>query len=197
MSRAALAGAILIGGESRRMGRPKSALDYRGKSFAARVAEALRAVAREAFFVGDGELPADVPPLPRLADVAGIAGPLGGVLAALRHRPESAWLIAACDLPLIDARATRWLAAQRAGQVAILPRLAPDRVEPLFALYEPASRILLEALAARGERSLQSLGGEVDVSTPEPPPELAPAWRNVNTPADLDRLQSGERSSSP
>lgn len=197
MNQAALAGAILVGGQSRRMGRAKSGLRYRGRSFAATVAEAVREVVAEVVFVGAGALPDDVPALPRLADVDGLAGPLAGVLAALRHRPDRAWLVAACDLPLLDAEAVRWLAAQRAGQVAILPRLgAAQRVEPLLAIYEPAARPLLEALAARGESSLQSLGGEAGVSTPEPPPGLADAWRNVNTPSDLDRLQSGDRASS-
>ena len=182
-------GAILVGGESRRMGRPKALIEYAGRSFAARVADAVREATLERVTVGGGALPPDLEALPRLPDAAGLFGPLAGILAALRHRPHSAWLVAACDLPLLDTAAVRWLVAHRVpGALAILPRLAPTRVEPLLAVYEPAARDLLEAWAASGERSLQGLAREAGILTPEPPAAIARAWRNVNTEADLGAL---------
>ncbi len=182
-------GAILVGGESRRMGRPKARLEYGGRSFAARVARALESAVAGLVAVGGGELSPDVSGLERLQDVAGVPGPLGGILAALRHRPRSAWLVAACDLPLATPAAAHWILAQRSGDsIAVLPRLGTTRIEPLFALYEPAALDLLEALAARGERSLQSLAQQPGVATPTPPGELAAAWRNVNTEEDLHAL---------
>jgi len=171
------------------MGRPKALLEYAGRSFAARVADALRAELAEIHVIGDGPLAADLGEVTRLADAAGLQGPLAGIVAALRHRPECAWLIAACDLPLADPGAVRWLLAQRApGRLAVLPRLGVARVEPLLALYEPAARAVLEALVERGERSLQSLAREPGVATPEPPAAIAAAWRNVNDEEDLRGL---------
>ena len=182
-------GAILVGGASRRMGRPKALVEYAGRSFAARVADALRAELPEVVAVGSGALPEDLGVIARLDDAAGIAGPLGGILALLRQRPRSAWLVAACDLPLIEPAAVSWLLAQRsADRLAVLPRLDPRRIEPLFAIYEPSALSLLEALAARGEGSLQSLGGKPGVANPAPPAAIASAWRNVNTEADLRGL---------
>mgnify|MGYP001581247924 CR=1 FL=1 len=35
----------------------------------------------------------------RIDDVTGVGGPLAGILAALRWRPDANWIIAACDLP--------------------------------------------------------------------------------------------------
>jgi molybdopterin-guanine dinucleotide biosynthesis protein A len=179
-------GAILVGGESRRMGRPKAHLEYGGRSFAARAAAALAGSVTGIVAVGGGELPREVLGLERLVDVPGVRGPLGGILAALRHRRGAAWLIVACDLPLATPAAANWILAQRAAdRLAILPRLGATRVEPLFALYEPAAAALLEALAAGGERSLQGLAQEPGVATPTPPLELATAWRNVNSEEDL------------
>ncbi len=198
MSSGRLCGAVLIGGRSRRMGRPKSTLILDGRSFAARIAEALSSVVDDCFFVGQGELANDVPSLPRLADVPGVEGPLGGLLGARRHRPDSGWLIAACDLPLLSAAAARWLASLRApDRIALLPRLGPDRVEPLFALYEERAGTILEELAASGVRSLQGLAQAAGVFTPTPPPELQAAWRNINTEDELRGLQSDSRNSSP
>ena len=184
-------GAILVGGASRRMGRPKAFVEYAGRSFAARVADALRAELPEVVAVGRGALPRDLGAIERLDDAAGIAGPLAGILALLRQRPRSAWLVAACDLPLLDPAAVRWLLGQRGtASLAILPRLEPSRVEPLLALYEPAASSLLEPLAARGERSLQGLALEPGVSIPTPPAALAAAWRNVNTEEELRLLEA-------
>lgn len=192
-----LCGAVLIGGQSRRMGRPKSTLVFGGRSFAARIAEALSSVVDECFFVGQGELANDAPSLPQLEDAPGIAGPLGGILGALRHRPDSGWLVAACDLPLVSADAARWLVSLRApDRLVLLPRLGEGGFEPLFALYEARARTLLEELAARGERSLQGLAQAAGVVTPTPPVELQAAWRNINTEDELRGLQSDSRSSS-
>ncbi|WP_215255455.1 NTP transferase domain-containing protein, partial [Escherichia coli] len=57
----------------------------------------------------------------RLQDVSGVHGPLAGILAALRFRPDALWLIAACDLPALHADAIAWLIAEsRQGGLAIL-----------------------------------------------------------------------------
>jgi molybdopterin-guanine dinucleotide biosynthesis protein A len=171
------------------MGRPKALLEYAGRSFAARVADALRAELAEIHVLGDGPLPADLGEIARLADPPGLEGPLAGIVAALRHRPGSAWLIAACDLPLADPAAVRWLLAERApDRIAILPRLGESRIEPLLAVYEPGALRILEALAERGERSLQGLAREAGVATPQPPAAIARAWKNVNDPDDLRGL---------
>jgi molybdopterin-guanine dinucleotide biosynthesis protein A len=171
------------------MGRPKALLEYAGRSFAARVADALRGQVGEIHAVGDGPLPADLGEVVRLADAPGLEGPLAGIVAALRHRPESAWLIAACDLPLADPAAVRWLLEQRGPErVAVLPRLGADRVEPLLAVYEPGALPILEALAERGERSLQALAREAGVATPAAPAAIAGAWRNVNDEDDFRGL---------
>jgi molybdopterin-guanine dinucleotide biosynthesis protein A len=176
------------------MGTPKQLLTLGGRSFLARVVAALVPAVEEVVLVGDGELPADVPPLTRLADAPGLSGPLAGILAALAWRPHAAWIVAACDLPLATPEAIAWLCAERRpGAIAVLPRRGADPggpVEPLLALYEPAARPRLQALAAgRGPAaSLQRLAAAPDVRTPTPPATLAAAWSNVNTPEDLDGI---------
>ena len=110
---------------------------------------------------------------------------MAGMLAAMRWRPDAAWVFVACDLPRISPAAVQWLLSQRApGVWAILPRL-PDgqSVEPLFACYEPRARQLLEE--SRAPSDLAQLSS---VITPEPPPEIAGAWANMNTPIDVARF---------
>jgi molybdopterin-guanine dinucleotide biosynthesis protein A len=189
-----LAAGLLVGGAGLRMGRPKALVELGGVPLAARVAAAVAAVAPELFLLGAGEVPEALAGRPRLSDAPGVAGPLAGLLAALRAAPERAWLLVACDQALASSAACRWLARERAAErIAILPRLVPERIEPLLAIYEPAALGELERMAAAGELSLQPLARVAGVATPAPPSALAAAWTSVDTPELLAELECGAR----
>ncbi len=180
---------VLIGGAGSRMGSPKQLLTLGGVGFLRRVITALAPAIERVALLGEGPLPEECRELPRLADPPGLAGPLAGILAALRWAPANAWLFVACDLPLVTTAAVRWLLDQRApGRWAVLPR-DPAGVEPLFALYEPQARGPLEALAAAGERAPRLLAAHPKALSLTPPAELRAAWRNVNTPEELALLE--------
>ena len=182
-------GGVLIGGGSTRMGTPKHLLRAGQRTFLEHVVAALEPCVSRLVLLGSGEVPEQCRHLTRLADPPGLAGPLAGMLAAMRWNRDVAWLIAACDLPLIRPEAVTWLLEQRApGRVAVLPRVGDKGPEPLLALYEPPARQLLEKLAATGRHAPHSIGEHDAVFTPTPPPELVSAWRNVNTPSELEGL---------
>jgi molybdopterin-guanine dinucleotide biosynthesis protein A len=180
---------VLVGGASRRMGRPKQLLELEGRSFLERTVEALAPHAGEVLLLGSGHVPAACAGLRRLPDAAAVEGPLAGILAALRSVPEAAWIIAACDQPWISSAAVGWLLEQRAPEKwAVLP-LVEGGVEPLLAVYEPAARELLEDLAAKGGLGPSALAGHPRTHSPVPPPDIASAWRGVNTPEDVEKLE--------
>lgn len=180
---------LLVGGASRRMGEPKSLLPVAGVPLAERALAAVRWRVTGIALLGAGEVPATLQALPRCGDAPEVGGPMAGVLAALRHRPASTWLVVACDQGWVSPEAVEWLLAQRApGLAAVLPRRSPGRVEPFFALYEPPALALVERLVAGGISSLQRLAGLPGVVSPWPPPPLRSAWRDADTPADLARL---------
>lgn len=176
---------ILIGGESRRMGRPKHLLPIHGKTWIEHIAGTLSRRLPQVVLLGAGSVPDPLNHLPRLPDVADKTGPLAGMLAAMRWSPDAAWLFAACDLPWLTADAVTWLLAQRRpGVWAILPR-SPEQahLEPLFALYEPRSRNLLETVDAPSQ-----LEGREAVSCPIIPAALASSWEDADTPAEAAPL---------
>jgi len=184
-------GGLLVGGGSRRMGRPKQLLDYRyrGRNLATIVHDALADRSDRVVVLGDGELPGDLRHLPRIPDPPGLRGPMAGLLAALRWAPSAAWLLAAIDLPLVTPEALEWLLGQRRpGVRALLPRAAPERIEPLLAFYEPHAREALEELAASGWLAPRRLRGLPGIESPLVPSHLAAAWTNVNRPEDLQNL---------
>jgi len=176
-----LAAGLLVGGASRRFGRAKALEPLAGRAFAERVAAALEAVAGEVVLLGGGPVPPALAGRVRLADAPEAAGPLAGLLAALRARRDRAWLVAACDQPFLTAAACRWLAGERApDRVAVLPRADARRVHPFPGIYEPGALPVLEALAASGVLSLQPLGRRPDVATPAPPAALEAALRDLD-----------------
>jgi molybdenum cofactor guanylyltransferase len=183
------------------MGEPKQLLRVGGSTLVERAVEALAAHCGCVALLGDGPVPPAVAGLPRLADAplpgAGTGasrpaggGPLAGILAALRWRPEAAWVVAPCDLPAIDPEAVAWLLAQRRPQRwAILPRPEPEGpIHALFALYEPGALTVLEELAATGRRAPRLAAAHPRIAVVVPPAALARAWRGVNTPEELAAL---------
>ena len=180
-------GCVLIGGRSRRMGRPKHLIEAGGCSWLERTVLLLGQCVERVVIVGPGEVPSALAATERLADAEGAAGPLAGILAAFRAHPGVSWLVAACDLPDMEVGALEWLLACRApGVVAVMPDLAGDgRIEPLLAYYDDNCAHLLEAMAANGQRRMNRLRAAAGVITPQPPAHLRGSWRNVNTPEEL------------
>ena len=192
-------GGVLIGGGARRMGAPKHLLRHRGATLAELAVAALAAHTEGVVLLGGGAVPDSLGGLPRLADAAldrAPAGPLAGMLAALRSKPEAAWLFAPCDLPEIASAAVAWLLSERRpGRWAVLPRVAADApVEPLFALYEPPAHRLLEDLARSppSGRAPRRLAAHPRVAVVTVPPDLARCWAGANTFAELAALRQAE-----
>jgi len=187
-SRLVLAG-VLVGGSSSRMGCPKQLLEHDGRRLVDRVVDAVHPRLGDPVLLGSGAVPETLSANRRLPDAPGIAGPMAGLMAALRWAPNTAWLMVACDQPLISRRAVDWLIGQRQpGCWAIMPRLADGPVEPFLAVYEPQVLPLLERLARSGKLAPWRLTNQANVISPAPPEELAASWRNVNTPEELNRL---------
>lgn len=180
-------GCVLIGGKSRRMGTPKHLIRQDGQTWLVRAAELLGQVAGEVVIAGAGLVPDALSGLVRLHDVPDAEGPMAGILAAMRWAPSASWLVVACDLPDLTAAALQWLLSTRGpGVWATLPKLeGSSKVEPLLAHYDFRARVLLERRAARGDFRLGGIASEGKVISPPPPADLASAWRNVNTEAEL------------
>jgi molybdopterin-guanine dinucleotide biosynthesis protein A len=147
-----------------------------------RIVSEIKSTLSEVVLLGGGAVPPSLRSLPRLPDVSDKDGPLAGMLAAMRWDPRACWVFLACDLPCVSRAAVEWLLRRRApGVRAILPRLENSRaVEPLLALYESRSKLLLERCAAPS-----ALAGFPGVVTPEPPGDIAAAWKSLNTPGEL------------
>ncbi len=183
---------ILVGGASKRMGRPKAMVSYQGRAFLDRIVDTVRGHVHRVCLLGKGAVPPIEPPPDQIPDAPDLSGPMAGIVAALRRAPQACWLIAACDLPRLQPAAIEWLLGRRApGRWAVLPRLDPERVEPLLAIYEPQSLGLFEALTQRGVMTPWKIKTDPSVLTVDVPREFRVSWANTNTPEELNDLNAG------
>lgn len=191
---APLAGLVLAGGESRRMGRDKAALALGGASQLERTVALLSRHLPDVFVSVRASQQQD--PLrarfPQVVDAppfsaAELSGPIAGILGAFLARPDHAWLVVACDLPLLDDEAIAGLLAGRAmACVATAYTSAHDQLpEPLCAIWEPQAAEALRSHVATGNlcpRKFLLRNGAHFL------PALASVSTNINTPAELAAL---------
>ena len=182
-------GCVLIGGKSKRMGRPKHLIERDSSTWLEQTVRKLAPLVEQVVISGQGQLPDSMIHLPRIPDAPGLAGPLSGILAIMRFQPAVSWLVMACDLPAVEVDSLHWLLEQRRpGIRAVLPDLEGDgRIEPLLAWYDYRCRMLLEEIAASGSLRISQLAGQQGVFHFQPPREMHGSWRNVNTPEELNK----------
>ncbi len=195
-----LTGAVLAGGESRRMGRDKAALVVGDQPLWKRQVLMLRSAgARTVGVVRRPDqpalnLPADIPLWQD--EVSGI-GPLAGMHAALTAC-STGWLaVIATDMPRIEAGWFKWLGGFCSPGCGAMIRRHDGTHEPLAAIYPQAARAEAVRRLAGPNYSLQTLADaliaqKLLVSVPLPGADL---WQleNWNTPAEVASRQAAIR----
>ena len=183
---APLYGLVLAGGRSSRMGEDKAALRAGGRTQLEQAMALLAPHVARAFVSVRKDQRSD--PLragfEQIEDTRADLGPIAGIIAALERFPDSAWLVLACDLPLLDAATLEFLVRERAAErLATAFRSSHDTLpEPLCAVWEPASRAALAAYVARGKSCPRKFLSGADVHLiDEPNPR---ALDNANTPEE-------------
>ncbi|MDX1605534.1 MAG: molybdenum cofactor guanylyltransferase MobA [Candidatus Competibacterales bacterium] len=194
-----LTGVVLAGGRARRMGgRDKGLIPLAGEPLAARAARLLGPQV-DALLINANrnrdEYAALLPGVRVVGDATGgFLGPLAGMLAALEATRTDYVLTVPCDSPLLRGDyAERMVAALVAADARLAVAHDGERLQPVFALLQrDLSPDLRRALGA-GER-------KIDRWYARHRPALAdfgdaPAmFRNVNTPEELQALETGLRS---
>jgi molybdopterin-guanine dinucleotide biosynthesis protein A len=199
---------VLAGGQSTRMGRDKALLVVEGRALIEHMLDKLRGLGLTAQICGSRS------DLARFAEVVpdnfSQVGPLAGIEAALAVSDSELNLFVPVDLPGLAPEFLHWLMVrtETSHAVATIPRYR-DRLQPLCAVY---SRRLLEGLReslVAGRRkvvdgiraSALDLGESIDAFDAECIAATAPAewplqpplaawFRNVNTPAEYDALNT-------
>jgi molybdopterin-guanine dinucleotide biosynthesis protein A len=165
-----LAGIVLAGGRSRRMGADKASLDWRGRPLVVHVAAIVRS-AVDGPVVVVGAPGRALPSLPAgveaAADATAGRGPLEGLAAGLEAVGDRAEAAFACatDMPLITADLVERLhEALQPGDDAVAV-MADGVLQPLAAVYRTRLAATARARLGRGEGSLTGLLNAVSTRT--------------------------------
>ena len=133
-------GLVLAGGKSTRMGRDKGLLSYHGIPQREYLYQQMRPLCREVFLSIRPEQEDTIPGgFACITDENKYRGPLNGLLSAHHAYPDAAWLVVACDLPLVDRGVLEYLLARR-NPNAMATAFATRKTglpEPLAAIWEP------------------------------------------------------------
>lgn len=183
---APLFGLVVAGGLSERMQRDKAALQLHAMPQLDHAFELLQPLCAQTYVAVRAEQrdEAQRARYPLIVDTHREIGPIAGITAAQAAHPQAAWLVLACDLPLMTDAALRALIAERDPQ-ATATAYARDRdgwPEPLCAIWEPRSAPLVLEYIRQQRRGPRKLLKEIapKLIYPSDPGLLT----NMNTPAD-------------
>jgi molybdopterin-guanine dinucleotide biosynthesis protein A len=199
-----VAGFILAGGASSRMGRDKGLLDFGGVPLILRTARLLEPLVAEVTVVGSPAryaslglrviADADQAPVHGKPEKIGM-GPLAGIATAL-YSTRLPWnLIVACDLPYLSAKWIDWLLSRalRSHGDVVIPR-TEHGIEPLAAVYRRECYVSIAAALVRGVRqvseAIEGLKAEVVPASEwreAEPSELI--LKNMNAPGDYEEAR--------
>lgn len=187
---APLYGLLLSGGASQRMRQDKAALAYRGEPQLLRAWRLLESVTERAFVsVRDSQREDPLRAgLPQIVDSYDAIGPAAGILSAQKQFPEAAWLVLACDLPLLDSDTLgRLIAARDPDAFATAFNSSHDGLpEPLCAIWEPRSHALLQERYESGSYCPRKALIQSNTRLLPAPGE---ALDNANTPEEREAMQ--------
>ncbi|RLJ31540.1 molybdopterin-guanine dinucleotide biosynthesis protein A [Chryseobacterium sp. 7] len=185
-----LNGLVLAGGKSVRMGNPKDKINWHGKEQRYFAADLLTPFCDEVFIsCRQDQLGNFNPEYNALTDTFLNMGPFGGILSALRSQRDKAWLVVACDLPLLDKNSLEFLIQSRDPEKAATTYESPfdGLPEPLITIWEPKSYPLLLNFLGIGNTCPRKvlINSDTLILKPANPDSLM----NVNTPEDMAKAQ--------
>ena len=174
---------ILMGGKSSRMGTDKSLLVYHGKPQREYLHDLAKKYCTEVYFSCREE---QVFSEKTIIDNYSL-GPIGGIVSAFEYQKNIAWLVIACDMPLInEASFERLIKNRNTEKVATAyfnnESNAPD---PLFTIYEPKAADLLFSYIKLGNKSPKVFLQNADIQLIRL--EKNDFLTNINTKMEFDK----------
>lgn len=187
-----LYGLALAGGKSLRMGSDKGLLQWHGKEQRYYIADILSSVCDDVYISCREEQQAEIDKTYKtIADAYPDLGPYGAILSAFKNNSKVAWLVAACDLPLLDENTLTQLISERdTTKIATTFESPHDGLpEPLITIWEPTSAAILESYIPEGFRcprkALRRNIENVKIIKANNPDTLM----NTNTPEDAEKVK--------
>ena len=164
-----ISGAILAGGQSRRMGHDKATLLINGEPLLLHTAHLMRRVVSNLAIIGPSERAILVPDTPIIPDRWLDCGPLGGIATALQS-PLSGEVVVVvgCDMPFLNPVLLHHFISLVSEADAVVAHL-DGQVHPLHAFYQRCCLPILEAQLAVGDLRVHQFLTQIKVRYVEAP----------------------------
>lgn len=190
-----LAGIVLAGGASRRLGQDKPLLQFGDRTLLEIVVSRIETVCEEVIVAAGGRGAEQWPGLNArfvLDDPPG-RGPLAGLQAGLRASSFDSALLVAADMPFLNTELLAFMKGCPRNYEALAPNVR-GRLQPLHAIYARGCLRQVESLLAEGNGSMNDLLSRLNVEVlPEEAlarydPEGLSCF-NINRAEDLERAE--------
>ena len=187
-----LVGGVFIGGQSKRMGKPKFSLSYQGKTETERMVGLISKYCGQVFLSARAEQElsglGNLPDCERINDEHYGLGPVGGLATLMGTHPDKAWLITACDMPLLQEGAIETIIQERdpLRYGTCFLQKGGIGVEPMCAIYEPKFIVPLFEALSRRELSLSRIMNELPFKHVTVSQADRTHFTNVNTPEEYE-----------
>ncbi|MCC6477497.1 molybdenum cofactor guanylyltransferase [bacterium] len=180
-----LIGAILLGGQSSRMGRPKEGvLLPDGRTMLQAVIERVTRICPVKVLSGES---VNLPNVLNVQDTTPGLGPMAGLEAILASGVAERYLIAACDQPLLGEAVLERLVGEPRARV-VVPRGANGFLYPLPGVYDRSVLAQVSERIEKRELSLIRLLSDVGARAIDVSEDEEESLRSFNTPDELQEL---------
>lgn len=139
---------ILAGGESRRMGKNKAALEWKGMNLIEHVYDSAKQIFESVYVVTKKNSEIVSLNLPFVFDAQGCYCPMMGLYAALLHTKKPFIFVKACDNVCFEKGLVLRMLSLR-GQADIIVPETSDGFHPLFAVYSKTCLPFIEDMIRR------------------------------------------------
>ncbi len=196
-----LAGIVLCGGRSRRMGQEKYRLSFAGETLLQRICRIVQPEVSRILIVAavDQQIPQSESHIQVLRDEIPDAGPLAGISRALTYLqtnedPPIAAFVTSCDVPLLKPDVIRLLRNQLTEEFDAVVVRDSDFAYPLCAIYRLTVAATAVRLIASGQHRAAALSENLHtcwlsldaIQTVDPDLE---SFLNCNTPEDYEKAR--------
>ncbi len=174
---------VLAGGFSRRMKKDKGSIVYHKKVQREHIADVLALFCDDVFISCRKEQDL-TSSYPLLLDRYDNIGPMSALLSAFEAKPSHAWLIMACDMPLMDEENIAFLIKNRNRHKIATTFQHPisKQIEPFATVWEAESYPILKHYFKEGNKSPVRFLKENNIQTIFP--KHSAALLNINHPEE-------------
>lgn len=150
---------VLAGGKSKRMGKDKAFLDFKGKPFLRHILEKLSEISDNIIvvinkdFSNYAKIIEGFHQVLLVKDFYPYEGPLNGVVSAKDYVKHEQVFISTCDIPIISTEFIKYLIGKTKEYDMVLP-IVNEKKQPFNTVYKRNSLEIAEKIFKNGNRSL-------------------------------------------